>query len=92
MDASLKRERTCIACGKKLKKEQLYRLVRAGENTLFFDERGKGPGRGAYVCSAVCFDTATSSGRINRALRGKIENYDRQAFVEAVRSLESKTV
>lgn len=41
--------RTCISCGSKRPKEELYRIV-AEEGVAVWDAQMKRPGRGAYVC------------------------------------------
>ncbi len=43
-------ERSCVACGVKRPKRQLYRVVRSPDGVVAFDPLGKAPGRGAYLC------------------------------------------
>ena len=69
--AAPKRVRTCIACGSKGPKTGLSRIVRGAGGVVSFDEGGRAPGRGAYVCSATCFESARGA-RLDRALRTKV--------------------
>lgn len=71
-----KRERSCIGCGAKAQKAALYRIVRASDGSVRFDERGNVPGRGAYVCSKSCFDKAVAGGKLQRALRAPLGRED----------------
>ncbi len=66
------RLRTCIGCRTTASKRELFRIARTPEGTVF-DATGKGPGRGAYVCSLPCFQAARKSGRIASALRCKVD-------------------
>ncbi len=66
------RERTCIGCRRKARKENLLRIVRVADGGILVDSKGKGPGRGAYVCSQRCLDEATDSGALARALRHQV--------------------
>ena len=64
-----KRTRTCIGCGKQSDKVELHRIVRTSEGSVQFDEGGRVPGRGAYVCSRECLEAASSKGKLQRSLR-----------------------
>lgn len=60
-------ERTCIACGRKLPKWELVRLVRTPEGNIEVDPKGKKSGRGAYLCgSKGCWEKGFRRGRKNR--------------------------
>ena len=76
-----KRERSCIACGAKTGKTELLRIVRDADGAVSFDETGRKPGRGAYVCSNACLEQAARSKRLDRALRCTVhtEDYERIA-------------
>lgn len=84
-----KRQRSCIVCGKKAGKTELFRIVRPSDGTVFFDETGRAAGRGAYVCSEACLGKAVSQKRLDRALRTNLgtEDYERLAadMAEAMR-------
>lgn len=43
-------QRTCIICRTIKPKRELLRVVRTPEQTLYLDNTGKAPGRGAYLC------------------------------------------
>ncbi len=78
---TVKRQRSCIACGKLAGKTELYRIVRTGDGSVVFDGTGRVPGRGAYVCSEECFAAACRSKKLDRALRAALgsDDYERIA-------------
>ncbi|MAH10992.1 MAG: nucleic acid-binding protein [Acidimicrobiaceae bacterium] len=58
--------RTCVGCRERLEQAELVR-IRATPDGL---ARGRGPGRGAYVCpDRACLDAAIARKAIGRALR-----------------------
>ena len=71
-----KRIRTCVGCGSQSDKVELMRIVRASDGSVAFDETGRKPGRGAYVCSVKCLDDAFVARKLQRALRCTIERSD----------------
>ena len=68
-----KRQRTCIGCANKDNKMTLYRGVRTPDGSIAFDEGGRRPGRGAYVCSVACLEKANKHGKLARSLKCSIE-------------------
>lgn len=68
-----KRQRTCVSCGRQDDKVALYRIVRSPEGQVIFDVSGRAAGRGAYVCSAECFQSAAKTKKLERALKIKLE-------------------
>ncbi len=61
--------RQCIGCREQKPKTELIRVVRSPEGALSIDQRGKKPGRGAYICrSSECLKRAVKSRAIERAL------------------------
>ena len=70
-----KRQRTCISCGMQDDKVSLLRIVRSADGVRF-DPTGRIPGRGAYVCSAACFEAAVKGKRLNRALKMQVNEED----------------
>ena len=77
-----KRQRTCIACGSKADKVQLYRIVRKADGTVAFDPSGRMPGRGAYICSAKCLENAMSKRKLQHALRCDVSAEQRQGVMD----------
>ena len=79
--ATVKRQRSCIACGKQAGKAELMRIVRDPSGAVSFDKTGRAPGRGAYVCSEECFAAACKRKKLDRALRTTLEGdvYERIA-------------
>jgi predicted RNA-binding protein YlxR (DUF448 family) len=62
-------ERTCVACRTSRQKRELLRIVRSPDGRIDIDERGRAPGRGAYLCAdGGCWDKAIASNALGRAL------------------------
>jgi hypothetical protein len=76
MAETTKGVRTCIGCSQQSGKRTLFRIVRSSEGAVEFDSTGRKPGRGAYVCSPACFETAFSSRRLQRALKNEVSKED----------------
>ena len=71
-------ERTCVACGQKLPKRELIRIVRTPQGAVLVDATGKSPGRGAYLCgSSACWERAVHKGGLERGLHTQITGPDR---------------
>ena len=65
--------RTCICCGVKRNKRELIRLVVAPDGVVGRDDRGKGQGRGAYVCrNEDCLSVLKKGKGLSRAFRRKV--------------------
>ena len=79
--ATVKRQRSCIACGRQADKVALLRIVRDPSGAVASDATGRAPGRGAYVCSEECFAAACKRKKLDRALRTTLEGdvYERIA-------------
>ena len=75
MEATPKRTRTCVGCGKQSDKVELMRVVRTDEGVRF-DATGRMPGRGAYACTRECLVKAYETRKLQRALRCGIERSD----------------
>lgn len=64
--------RTCITCGAKRSKYELIRMVLDGETQLARDDKGKGPGRGAYVCrTGPCREKLSRQRNLQKIFRSK---------------------
>lgn len=72
-------QRTCIGCYQVRTKEALIRIVRSSvDGTITIDPRGKGKGRGTYVCLNVdCISRAMQPQRLDRAFRIAHDSADR---------------
>lgn len=83
-------QRSCVICGVKTSKRELVRIVMTPERECAVDDTGKRSGRGAYLChKPACWDSALKGGRLSAALRGRIEESDRErltAFAEGIRA------
>lgn len=80
--------RSCIACGDKTGKQELVRIVKAGEGVVEVDPTGKKAGRGAYLCRRLsCWEKGLDRRRLERVLRGPISSESRQQLLEYGRAL-----
>ena len=67
--------RICIGCQEKMPKKDLVRIVRTPEGTIVYDDTGKKPGRGAYICPLQsCFKKAQKGKRLERNLQQPVPN------------------
>lgn len=65
--------RQCVGCRQRKEKPQLIRVVRSPEGEISLDERGKKPGRGAYLCpDPACLKKAAKSRALERALEAPV--------------------
>lgn len=73
-------QRTCVACRRVAGKRALIRLVRT-EAGVEVDLTGKHAGRGMYLHpNQQCWQAALKGGRIEQALRTKLNAANRQAL------------
>ena len=73
-------QRTCVACRKEADQASFVRVVRTAEGRVQVDERGKAPGRGAYLHpSATCWQRGVA-GALQGALRVTLVEADREAL------------
>jgi predicted RNA-binding protein YlxR (DUF448 family) len=71
--APRQRPRTCVACKEESPKRALIRVVRSPCGNVVLDERGKLPGRGAYLCARrECLEKAQKTRALARALKTAI--------------------
>ncbi len=71
-------ERKCVACGQKLAKRELIRIVRTPEGAAVVDRTGKMPGRGAYLCqSSLCWQRGVQKTGLERSLDITLSPQDR---------------
>ena len=71
--------RQCVGCREMKDKKALIRVVKSPEGVISLDEKGRMPGRGAYVCPDVeCLRRARKSRALERAFETQIppEVYD----------------
>lgn len=85
-EATKKRQRTCISCGTQDQKKALHRIVRDAQGQVSFDATGRAAGRGAYVCSQECFESACKTGRLGRSLRCSLSVDDYETIASALAS------
>ena len=68
-------QRTCSVCRTQKNKNELLRIVKNKDNIIKVDEKGKEPGRGAYICYDMeCLEKAKKSKRLEKSLEIKIED------------------
>jgi len=81
-------QRTCTVCRTQKNKNELLRIVKNKENIIKVDEKGKEPGRGAYVClNMECFEKAKKTKKLEKALDIKISD---EIYDEIKNIIESK--
>ena len=81
-------QRTCTVCRTKKNKNELLRIVKNKENIIKVDEKGKEPGRGAYIClNMECFEKAKKTKKLEKALDIKIND---EIYDEIKNIIESK--
>jgi len=62
-------ERSCVACGVKMPKAQLVRVVRNTQGMVAVDTTKRESGRGAYLCRIPeCWSKALGKGSLGRSL------------------------
>jgi uncharacterized protein len=78
-------QRTCIACKTTKPKRELLRVVRTPDGHVRLDnERGKLPGRGAYLCAKrSCWEIALHKGRMEHEFEMSALPDDDRAQLEA---------
>ena len=82
--------RTCISCRESGSKRGLTRIVRSPEGTVQIDPTGRLNGRGAYLCEKPqCWERATSSPILNRALNTQLTPETLQTLMEFAADLSS---
>ncbi len=70
--------RTCLVCGAKANKNELFRVVRRPDGGTSADPTGKSNGRGAYLCSDTqCWYKATHGNRLDHVLKGFVSPQDK---------------
>ena len=80
-------QRTCIACRQVAGKRNLLRLVRT-EQGVEIDATGKLAGRGAYLHPYQnCWQAVLRGGRIEQALRTRLNEENRQALLAFMATL-----
>ena len=66
-------QRQCVGCREMKEKKALIRVVKSPEGEISLDEKGRKPGRGAYVCPNVeCLRKARKSRALERAFETQI--------------------
>jgi predicted RNA-binding protein YlxR (DUF448 family) len=64
--------RTCVACRQEGSRDELIRLVRAGD-AVALDPTGRASGRGAYLHRrSECIEEARKKGSLSRALKAQV--------------------
>lgn len=81
-------QRTCTVCRAQKNKNELLRIVKNKENIIKVDEKGKEPGRGAYIClNMECFEKAKKTKKLEKALDIKMND---EIYDEIENIIESK--
>ena len=81
--------RTCIGCGKKDDKSNLYKIVKTKDNQIFLDSTQKSDGRGAYICKNIsCFEKMTKKHKLDKHYRTHIKEEIYNEIFEEFNRLE----
>ncbi len=76
-------QRTCVQCRAVRPKRELLRIVRSPEGKIEIDEKGKAPGRGAYLCrNRGCWERAIAQQRLDHALKTTLLSEDQARLLE----------
>ena len=82
-------ERSCVACGDKMAKAQLVRVIRTAQGQVVIDATGREPGRGAYLCrTPECWGRALGKGALGRSFKADLTPAD----LEPVRTYFEETI
>ena len=85
--------RSCVACGERLPKRELVRIVRTVSGTVEVDPMGRSAGRGAYICPKEgCWSQGLSKGRLEHVLRSPLVEADREALVAYSQQFKSARI
>ncbi|HHE41162.1 MAG TPA: YlxR family protein [Dehalococcoidia bacterium] len=81
--------RTCIACGARRDKRALVRIVRTPDSGIVIGTTRRESGRGAYLCpSRDCWHKGLKGARIERALKTRLTDHERQTLLEYAETLK----
>lgn len=76
----------CAICRTSRPKRELLRLVRTPQGEVLFDETGKKPGRGFYVCpEKSCIDQAVKGNRLVKSLGQSVDQHIKERLKDAVK-------
>ena len=76
-------QRMCVGCREMKNKRDLIRVVKTPEDVITIDNKGKLPGRGAYICpNGDCLQKAVKSRGLERAFKQQITEEIFQALKE----------
>ncbi|MDR1940459.1 MAG: YlxR family protein [Clostridiales bacterium] len=65
--------RMCIACREMKEKRGLLRIVKNADGKIFWDEKGKASGRGAYICdNPACINKCVKKKLLNKVFSSEI--------------------
>ena len=66
-------QRMCVGCRQMMPKKELIRVVKSPEGVISVDDRGKMPGRGAYIChNEDCLNKAYKAKLLDKNLETEI--------------------
>lgn len=83
--------RMCLGCQEMKAKRELIRVVKNNENLISLDDKGKKPGRGAYICKKIeCFEKAKKAKRFEKAFECKVEDDIYSELKKELEELDAK--
>lgn len=84
-------QRMCIGCREMKEKRELIRIVKNKEGEISFDESGKLPGRGAYVCKTQeCLKKAQKNKGFEKTFKSTLPEDVLSRLSEEMNSFETK--
>lgn len=60
--------RMCVCCKQKFDRNSLVRVYKK-DGGVYYDQKGKAGGRGAYLCSYGCLVKSFKTGKLSKALK-----------------------
>lgn len=80
-------QRSCVICRTQKNKNELLRIVKNKENIVKVDEKGKEPGRGAYICYSIeCLEKAKKTKKLENALNVNISDKTYNEIENAIKN------
>ncbi len=80
-------ERKCVACGQRVAKRLLTRIVRTPQGAVLADVTGKTSGRGAYLCaSPECWEKGLQRGGLEKSLQVKVPPREIETLLDFYRT------
>lgn len=78
-------QRTCVICRTKKDKRDLLRVVLNDDGSIEYDQTGRKPGRGSYLCkSEDCITKEIKAHKLSKGLRCSLSDEDISLLVNSI--------